>query len=75
MNWNWKPVARLCAICGLSLTVLCSHHGPHVHSTYGPSFIQVDTIPMATSSEGIGGRIPSTVTISWGTMTVKSTST
>lgn len=63
---NWKPV--FCGVC-LGLSVLCSHHDPHVHeSLYRPAVVKSQVYQMATSSAVIGATLPSNVTIIFGTM-------
>lgn len=69
---NLNPAVRLLCCC-LGLAVLCSYHGPHVHSTNTPTFVQTQTVWMATSSAVIGRTIPSNITITWGFRSPEST--
>lgn len=54
---NWKPFARLCGICGLSLAVVVGEERKHVHVEMyapGPAFM-VSLYHVATSSTWVGG--------------------
>jgi hypothetical protein len=52
---EWKPFARLCGVCGLSLAVLVGEEKEHLHveSNLSPAFFRVDNVVMQTSAPPI----------------------
>ena len=53
---TWKPFARVCGACGLSLAVVLGEEHEHVHveAHMSPAFYRVDTVVrVATTSTPI----------------------
>jgi len=47
---DWKPFARLCGICGLSLAVVCGEEREHVHIELSTPIITAEPIVVQTSA-------------------------
>jgi hypothetical protein len=56
---TWRPFARLCGACGLSIAVVVGeeHEHLHVESHMSPAFFRVDNVSVTTTASGGWWRI------------------
>lgn len=52
---TWKPFARLCGACGLSLAVVVGEEHEHIHveTHLSPAFFRVDLVSVTTTANPV----------------------